>query len=49
MYATFAFLPEFLQTPSSTGYGFGASITQSGLILLPSSSRCSWSGSTAAV
>ena len=37
MYATFAFLPEFLQTPSSTGYGFGASITQSGLILLPSS------------
>ena len=37
MYATFAFLPEFLQTPPSAGYGFGASITQSGLILLPSS------------
>ncbi len=35
MYATFAFLPEFLQTPSSAGYGFGASITESGLILLP--------------
>ena len=35
MYATFAFLPEFVQTPSSAGYGFGASITQSGLILLP--------------
>ncbi|HEY5835232.1 MFS transporter [Streptomyces sp.] len=35
MYATFAFLPEFVQTPKSTGYGFGASITESGLILLP--------------
>jgi EmrB/QacA subfamily drug resistance transporter len=35
MYAVFAFLPEFLQTPKSSGYGFGASITQSGLILLP--------------
>ena len=27
LYAIFAFLPEFLQTPSSAGYGFGASIT----------------------
>jgi len=37
MYSVFAFLPEFLQTPSSSGYGFGASVTLSGLILLPSS------------
>jgi EmrB/QacA subfamily drug resistance transporter len=37
MYAIFAFLPEFLQTPKSAGYGFGASITHSGLILLPAS------------
>jgi EmrB/QacA subfamily drug resistance transporter len=37
VYAVFAFLPEFVQTPKSTGYGFGASITQSGLILLPMS------------
>jgi EmrB/QacA subfamily drug resistance transporter len=37
MYATFAFLPEFLQTPAAAGYGFGASITRSGLMLLPSS------------
>jgi EmrB/QacA subfamily drug resistance transporter len=37
MYATFAFLPEFVQTPPSAGYGFGASITRSGLMLLPSS------------
>lgn len=36
MYATFAFLPEFVQTPTAAGYGFGASITRSGLMLLPS-------------
>jgi EmrB/QacA subfamily drug resistance transporter len=36
MYATFAFLPEFVQTPVIAGYGFGASITHSGLMLLPS-------------
>jgi len=32
MYATFAFLPEFVQTPTIAGYGFGASITRSGLM-----------------
>jgi EmrB/QacA subfamily drug resistance transporter len=38
MYATFAFLPEFLQTPRAlAGYGFSASIIASGLLLLPSS------------
>jgi EmrB/QacA subfamily drug resistance transporter len=37
MYATFAFLPEFVQTPPTAGYGFGANITRSGLMLLPSS------------
>jgi EmrB/QacA subfamily drug resistance transporter len=37
MYATFAFLPQFLQTPPSAGYGFGLSVTGSGLVLLPSS------------
>jgi EmrB/QacA subfamily drug resistance transporter len=37
MYATFAFLPEFLQTPRAlAGYGFTASIIVSGLMLLPS-------------
>lgn len=35
MYAAFAFLPQFLQTPSAAGYGFGASITESGLLVLP--------------
>jgi EmrB/QacA subfamily drug resistance transporter len=37
MYAAFAFLPQYLETPASAGYGFGASITHAGLILLPSS------------
>jgi predicted MFS family arabinose efflux permease len=37
MYSIFAFLPEFLQAPSSAGYGFDASITESGLILMPMS------------
>jgi EmrB/QacA subfamily drug resistance transporter len=35
MYSIIAFLPEFLQTPKSAGYGFGSSITGSGLFLLP--------------
>lgn len=35
MYASFGFMPQFTQTPSSAGYGFGASITESGLMLLP--------------
>lgn len=35
MYSIFAFLPEFLQTPASTGYGFGASTLVSGCYLLP--------------
>ncbi|MEO7260409.1 MAG: MFS transporter [Jatrophihabitantaceae bacterium] len=37
MYSIFAFLPEFVQTPSATGYGFSSSITESGLIVLPMS------------
>jgi EmrB/QacA subfamily drug resistance transporter len=35
MYANFAFVPQFLQTPSSAGYGFGASVTSSGLMMVP--------------
>ena len=35
LYATMAFIPEFMQTPTSAGYGFGASITHSGLLMLP--------------
>jgi MFS family permease len=37
MYSVMIVVPAFLQTPSSNGYGFGSSITQSGLALLPMS------------
>ncbi|MDT2003854.1 MFS transporter [Rhodococcus opacus] len=35
MYAALGFIPQFLQTPIGAGYGFGASVTRSGLIMLP--------------
>ena len=35
MFAMFITVPQFVQTPVAEGYGFGASITQSGLFLLP--------------
>jgi len=35
MYSMFAFVPQFLQTPEVAGYGFGLSVSESGLILLP--------------
>lgn len=36
MFAAFGFLPQFLQTPEEAGYGFGATISESGWLLLPS-------------
>jgi EmrB/QacA subfamily drug resistance transporter len=36
MYAQNVIIPPFIQTPSSEGYGFGASVTTSGLLMLPS-------------
>jgi MFS family permease len=35
MFAMFIIVPQFAQTPTHVGYGFGASVTQSGLYLLP--------------
>ncbi|MFL5843528.1 MAG: MFS transporter [Solirubrobacteraceae bacterium] len=35
MYAAFILLPQFVQEPESTGFGFGATITQAGLFILP--------------
>jgi MFS family permease len=37
MYSVMAFLPAFVQTPRSEGYGFGASVTGSALFILPMS------------
>jgi EmrB/QacA subfamily drug resistance transporter len=36
MYASFILLPEYVETPASKGYGFGASVTGAGLFLVPS-------------
>jgi EmrB/QacA subfamily drug resistance transporter len=36
MYASFILLPEFVETPSHVGYGFGSSVTGAGLFLVPS-------------
>jgi MFS family permease len=36
MYASFIVLPQFAQLPTSTGFGFGASIVVASLYLLPS-------------
>ena len=35
MYSAFVLIPQYVQTPTSTGYGFGASVTQAGLFLIP--------------
>lgn len=35
MFSVFAFFPRFVQTPSSTGWGLGASVAGSGLLMLP--------------
>jgi EmrB/QacA subfamily drug resistance transporter len=36
MYASFILLPQYVETPTHIGYGFGASVTEAGLFLVPS-------------
>jgi MFS family permease len=36
MFASFLIIPQLAQTPEQTGYGFGASVTGAGLLMLPS-------------
>jgi MFS family permease len=35
IYTSFILIPEFVATPARVGYGFGASISQAGLFMLP--------------
>jgi EmrB/QacA subfamily drug resistance transporter len=35
LFAMFILVPDFVETPAQQGYGFGASVTQSGLFLAP--------------
>ncbi len=37
MFAGFILLPKFVQAPDGAGYGFGSSVTEAGLFMLPSS------------
>ncbi len=36
MYSSFVLVPQFVEMPPEAGFGFGASVTQAGLYLLPS-------------
>src|SRR4051812_20520753 len=36
MYGSFILIPQLVEQPTSTGYGFAASVTEAGLFLLPS-------------
>jgi EmrB/QacA subfamily drug resistance transporter len=35
MFASFILVPQFVELPKSTGFGFGATITQAGIFMLP--------------
>jgi EmrB/QacA subfamily drug resistance transporter len=35
MFGVFAFLPQLMQVPAASGYGFGASVTAAGLLMAP--------------
>src|SRR3954470_12695322 len=35
MYASFVLVPEFVELPRSTGFGFGASVTKAGVFMVP--------------
>ena len=36
MYSSFILLPQYVETPTRAGYGFGGSVTQAGLFMVPS-------------
>ncbi|MGW6280019.1 MFS transporter [Kribbella sp. NPDC055071] len=35
MFAAYAFIPQFVQIPKVAGFGFGSSVSQAGLLMLP--------------
>jgi MFS family permease len=44
MFGSFLLVPQFAQAPESTGYGFGMTVLQAGLIMVPSSVMMLFSG-----
>jgi EmrB/QacA subfamily drug resistance transporter len=49
MFGSFVLVPQFVSTPASSGYGFGASATVAGLYLVPSSIMMLFAGPVAGV
>jgi EmrB/QacA subfamily drug resistance transporter len=49
MFTSFVLVPAFVEAPATRGYGFGASATQAGLYLLPSSLTMLFAGPLAGV
>ena len=47
-FAAFGFVPQLLQTPPEAGYGFGATISESGYLLVPSAAASFLVGFTTA-
>jgi EmrB/QacA subfamily drug resistance transporter len=47
MFGSFLLVPQLVQLPESAGIGFGATVTQAGLYLLPSSAVMLFAGPTA--
>ena len=44
MFGSFLLIPQFAQTPESSGYGFGMSVTEAGLLMLPSAAMMLFAG-----
>jgi len=47
MYASFVLIPQFVEEPKSTGYGFGASVLAGGIFLLPATATMLLTGALA--
>jgi EmrB/QacA subfamily drug resistance transporter len=44
MFGSFILIPQFVQAPSAAGYGFDATVTEAGLILLPATAVMLFAG-----
>lgn len=44
MFGSFLLIPQFAQTPESSGYGFGMSVTEAGLVMFPSAAMMLFAG-----
>jgi EmrB/QacA subfamily drug resistance transporter len=47
MFGSFILIPQFVQAPPNAGYGFNATVTEAGLILLPSTAVMLFAGPVA--